>query len=404
MHKSQLQILYLIEEAWPTHRQDLVALFGKYLPRYGVKSDIVTDKPNIESVPWQGGDAQLYLAPQGQLHRLLTKIAQNFRLLLQADAKRYDAIQARDLALSALLGLIIARLKGIKFFYWLSYPQSEGQIDRAKNRGVKAGVRYWIPLLMGNVSKWLLYKIILPNADHVFVQSLQMQKDIAKYGIPLEKMTPVPMGIDSEILGIDTIAAANDPRLNGKRVICYLGIMDRIRRIDILFHMLVIIKQKIPNILLVLVGDTQEIGHLEYLKQEAERLGVSNNILWTGWLPLNQGWGYTRVAELGLSPFPRSYLLDSCSPTKAIEYLALNLAVVVNDNPDQATVVADSQGGLCVTLTAENFAEAVITLLNDDELRLKMGKAGHEYILHNRTYDKLASNLAKKYFQLINND
>jgi hypothetical protein len=29
----------------------------------------------------------------------------------------------------------VARAKGLPFFYWLSYPQSEGQIDRARQRG-----------------------------------------------------------------------------------------------------------------------------------------------------------------------------------------------------------------------------------------------------------------------------
>ena len=38
-------------------------------------------------------------------------------------------------------------------------------------------------------------KIIMPMAEHVFVQSEKMKKDIALMGIPERKMTAVPMGI-----------------------------------------------------------------------------------------------------------------------------------------------------------------------------------------------------------------
>jgi glycosyltransferase involved in cell wall biosynthesis len=404
MHKNHFHLLYLTEESWPTFRPDVAILFGKYLPRYGVTSDLVAAREiatqNIEEVPWGGGKAILCNVPNNRAGQYLITVWHNLRVMITMDAKKYQAIQVRDMSVTALAGLVLARLKGIQFYYWLSYPQSEGQIDRAMTRGIKGGMRFWFPLVQGFLGKWMLYRIVLPRADHLFVQSRQMQLDIAKQGIPVSKMTPVPMGVDTEISGLESIQPIADHRLEGKRVIAYLGTLDSVRKIEILFQMLSLISLQIPNIILVLIGDTEDDAHRDWLIQEADRLGVANQVLWTGWLPTGQAWSYLRAAELGLSPFPRGYLLDSCSPTKAIEYLALGLPVVVNDNPEQAKVIEESGAGICVPLQAEDFAQAVIHLLNSPTMMQLMGVKGVEYVVNKRGYDTIARMVAEVYLKL----
>ena len=57
----KITILYLVAESYPTFRADVTVLFGKYLPKYGIKSDIVTSK-NLDSSDadhWGGGDSFL---------------------------------------------------------------------------------------------------------------------------------------------------------------------------------------------------------------------------------------------------------------------------------------------------------------------------------------------------------
>jgi glycosyltransferase involved in cell wall biosynthesis len=130
-------------------------------------------------------------------------------------------------------------------------------------------------------------------------------------------------------------------------------------------------------------------------------LGVAELVVWTGWLESNMAWRYARAAEIGLSPIPRGYLLDMGSPTKALEYMALKLPVVVNDNPDQAQVIAKSGAGLCVKLESHTFAESVIRLLSNDVLRHKMGVEGRRYITRTRAYDSLSSAVAEKYHTLL---
>ena len=399
--QKQLRLLYFTAEQWPTFRPDVVALFGKYLPRSGITSDLVTERnlalpPNAD-IPWRGGQTILCDVPRNRAGQYWVKMWHNLRVLMTLNSKEYDAIQVRDMSLTALVGLVVARIKGIPFFYWLSYPQSEGQISRAKSRGIKSGMRFWFPLVQGVFGKWLLYRFVLPMADHVFVQSRWMQLAVAEQGVAINHMTPVPMGVDTEMTKAEQICPIDDPRLVGRRALVYLGTLDPDRKIEILFLMLAHVREVFPEALLLLVGDTTDAAHRNWLKQKAELSGVSHHVIWTGWLESAVAWRYAKAAEIGLSPIPRGYLLDMASPTKAVEYMALGLPVVVNDNPDQSEVIAESEAGYCVPLEPTRFSESVIRLMGDAELRLRMSAAGREYVSHARAYDRIAEHVATVY-------
>jgi glycosyltransferase involved in cell wall biosynthesis len=214
-------------------------------------------------------------------------------------------------------------------------------------------------------------------------------------------MTPVPMAVDTALARPESVLPSDDPRLQGRRVVAYLGTMDPVRRIDLLFDMLLRVRAEMPEVLLVLAGDTEDVPHRAWLQQEITRMGLEQHVLWLGWRPAAEAWRYVRAAEIGLSPFPRSWLLDSCSPTKAVEYMALGLPVVANDNPDQQQVIEDSAAGLCVQLDGAAWAEAVVALLRDPQRAREMGERGRAYVARERDYAQMARMVAGVYQQLL---
>jgi len=393
-----MRILYLTAEEWPTYRSDLTVLFGKYLPRLGVYSDLVTASGDIgqTETAWPGGNRLLCSRPSNRALQYVIKFYHQAKVLIASDYSDYDAIQVRDMALIALVAVVVAKFKSIPFYYWLSYPQSEGQIHRAKARGMRAGMRFWFPLLQGYIGQWLVYKLIMPHANHVFVQSQTMLEMVAQRGIARERMTPVPMGVDIEALALIP-PPIEAPFLKGKRVLVYLGTLDRVRKIELLFEMLALLKASVPNVLLVIVGDTEDEVHGAWLKEQAIKLGVNELVFWTGWLPMQTAWSYVLAAEIGLSPVPRGYLLDMGSPTKAIEYMALGLPVVMNDNPDQYEVANTSGAGLCVPLNAHDFAAAVLALLNSPDKQQRYQLLGRTYVTKERSYEMIAQRVAAQY-------
>lgn len=399
------RLLYFTAEPCPTFRADVHVLFGKVLPEFGIYSDIVAGKEtgtDANDHIWEGGEAYLCDMNSGTTKNHIKIFLHRLKFLFKADSERYHAIQVRDLPILAVIGLFVAKLKGINFFYWMSYPIPEGKIILARDRGLSEGlIKFLFPLVTGWIGWLLLYYIVLPRVDHAFVQSDRMKSDLINLGIPPEKMTPVPMGVDIAALQNIQMSSITNEKLLGKRIIVYLGTLNRTRKIEILFDMLAIVKMKFPNVLLLLVGSTDDRTHHRWLEKKAKEAGVSDHILWTGWLPAIEGWGYVRAAEVGLSPFPRGYLLDSASPTKVPEYLALGIPVVCNDNPDQQEIICQSGAGICVPYTATDFAKAVIQLLNlDNNKRNEMIEKGKSYILKAREYSIIGSAVAQSYNRL----
>lgn len=399
-----MRILFVTAETCPTFRADVSILFGKYLPQSGVYSDIVAGKtPGIDgTVVWGGGDAFLSGVTSGSASKHFKTLLHGIQIMWSANRSRYQAIQVRDLPLVAAIGLLICRFKRLHFYYWMSYPVPEGYIASASERGLSEGwARFVFPWVRGQIGRILLYYIVLPWADHIFVQSDRMKKTLILRGISAVKMTVVPMGVDIEAVQSGEIQSSDDERLNGHRVIVYLGTLDRSRHIEVLFEMLARIQQHIPQALLVLVGDTTDKVHREWLKRQAVISGVADHVLWTGWLPMRVGWRYVRASEVALSPIPRGPLLDVSSPTKMPEYLVLGVPVVCNDNPDQESIIRICGAGRCVTYMADSFAVAVIEMMNMEEPnRLRCIDAGKRYVNSHRDYRYIAESVASAYKKL----
>lgn len=146
-------------------------------------------------------------------------------------------------------------------------------------------------------------------------------------------------------------------------------------------------------------------GCTDRRNRQAEQAGVAQDVLWTGWLPMHDGWRYVRAAEVGLSPFPRGFLLDSASPTKVPEYLALGVPVVCSDNPDQQAIMTQTGAGRCVPYTADDFARAVIELLElRPAERAAMAERGSQFVRQHRDYAQISRAVAERYLSVLLTD
>lgn len=396
-----VRLLYLTRESHPSFRPDIATLFGQYLPRHGVQSDLVALDDGAAPSGWAAG-AALLRRPRGRLRRLWARQALALDLYRHARRGRYDAIQVRDRIAGALLGLIVARLRGLPFFYWMSLPFPDAWLDLGAGAAANSAspLQRWAWRARGMVASVILYRLVLPRADHLFVQSDAMLAMLAAKGLPASRMTPVPMGVAIPE-SLDAVVASDDARLAGRRVIVYLGALERLRHPEVMIEAMVDVARRHPDALLVMVGDSQHPGERAWLEQEIVRHGLQGHALITGWMPAVQAWRYLRAAEIGLSPFPRSRILEVASPTKVCEYLAYGIPVVANDQPDQAALIAQTGGGLCVPLTPAGFAAGMLELLDDPARARAMAQAGRAAIAGLRSYDVLAAALAAQYRRLL---
>ncbi|WP_050407890.1 glycosyltransferase [Massilia sp. NR 4-1] len=396
----RLKLLQLVPEPLPTFRADVATLFGKYLPRYGVDCHVVGSASAAPLGEHGFASARRPAHGGGRLQRELNFLRLCARSLFQARRGEYDVIQVRDMVSIGLLGSLAARLKGSRFAYWMSYPMCEGRIERAR-RELKAGggLRFRFVLLKGLVEQFLLNRIVLPSADHIFVQSDAMLAKLASEGVPAHKMTPVPMGVDS-----DAVAARPQARRpegwEERPLLAYLGTLDHSRDMNRVLDALQLVRRTVPDAVLLLIGDSPAPRDVPRLLEHAASLGLSEAVRITGWLPSAEAWSLLTSADAAISYIPRGTLYDVSSPTKLLEYLALQVPCVGNDNPDQQKVLSESGAGWLTESSPAALATAICAIFGDKTAARLRAQAGPAYIDAHRSYRVIAEQTAQSYFAI----
>lgn len=387
-----MKIHYSIVDPYPAYRVDLTELFGVELQRLGLDTQWFMDAPVKPSTQVTGFFGQKVIVPPDG-RRALKRFRYWFsdiRSMLSLRRTSVDAIQCRDKYIGALVGLLVAKVIGVPFFYWCSYPFPSHNLGLAKEA---TGVRRLYLLAHGWFGHWVLHKVVMPRARHVFVQSAQMKRDLMALGIAPAQMTPVLMGVASGMLDW---AARNNVEVEPGKVV-YIGTLASVRKLDMIVRAFALVVKDLPQAKLYLVGDGDFPHEREGLERLVHDLGLSGSVVFTGFVPMEQAWLHAKSAAVCLSPFYPTPVLASASPTKLVEYMALGRPIVSNDHPEQSEVIKASGVGICVPWDDKEFASAITWVLrNKDEAELQASR-GPEWVRNNRVYAKIAEEVYEVY-------
>lgn len=400
---ARVRIFTVALDNYPPFRVDITELMDKALAGRGYDLDwaMWRNAPGPGCVIDLPGGHHCVLGERREHEGLFFKAkawaAYTLRIARQIKVAHYDIVQVRDMPLFAALVMLLARAQGCRFTYWMSYPMAESRKSRANDpeEPLSRPKRIFLRAF-GSLLEWVLYRVVLPRADHVFVQSDKMAADVVARGIARNKLTPVPMGVLLDELppkgGADPFA--------GRKAIVHLGTLIRLRRPEFLLDVLAEVRRSVPDALLVLIGDAPA-PDMAMLKERVRRSGLENDVRFTGEMNRTDALALTRWARVCVSPFPPHPLNDSTSPTKLIEYLALGRPAVVNDHPDQSRVIAQSGGGLATPYDVKAFAAAIVRLLEHPQEAEEMALKGPPFVAHHRAYPVLAAQVDEAYRALL---
>jgi glycosyltransferase involved in cell wall biosynthesis len=407
---TPLSIAFIVRDPLPPVRADLLTLFGAEMPRYGVHTELVGQGgTDAGASPWPAGGMHVVGSLRSRFASVcspLWDLIGLWRALAALHGRRPDCLQVRDKIASGVLGRVMAALLRVPFVYWMSFPIVEGfEVRRddiaRRERGPGGRLKWAAHALRAWASRLAIYRLVLPGARHIFVQSDAMADWLAGKGFDRARMTAVPMGVDAELFDRATVEPVDDARLDGRRVLLYLGRIAQSRQSDFLLEVAEELRKDCPGMLLVIAGDAPSSGERAWMRREIAARGLQQHVLLTGWLPQRAALGYAVRAEVGLSPIPRGTLFDVSSPTKLVEYLALGIPSVANDIPDQQLVMAQSGAGLCVPMEARAFAAAALQLFNDPDQARQFAQRGPAWVKTHRTYDVLGRNVALTYRKIL---
>lgn len=406
--RRRFRLLLMTSDMFPPFRPAAKSIFGdEFAARGHVVDWLLRPDPRhgVEggARPFGRGTAYVARTDTGESRRRRFRkhwlaFVNDCRALTLVRRGGYDLVQVKDKYLGALLAIAACKLFGVPLFYWIAFPHSESALYNARN----AFARYrWLYLLRGALQKWTLYRLILPCARHVFVQSEQMRRDMAAEGVPIEKMTPVPSSLN--LAALDASAGGVEKPPN-ERWIVYLGTLLRQRQLDFLVRVLARVIEREPDARLLFVGKGGMGADERALIEEARRLGVSHAVTITGWLDEARAWDYTRAADVCVSPYAPIPVLRSTSPTKLIEYMALSRPVVASVHPEQTPILRDSGAGLLADWNEDEFAAAIVHVLRHPDDAAEMGRAGRRFVERFRTHRRMADLVEETYARILSTD
>jgi glycosyltransferase involved in cell wall biosynthesis len=220
-----------------------------------------------------------------------------------------------------------------------------------------------------------LQKKFLKRVDLITMNGVDLKADLINLGVNSDKIVPIYFGInpskfyrDPNIHELKKSLGLNGP------VVTIVSQLIYPYGIDVFIKAIPLILQKIPETKFLVIG----CGELEQqLKKLATDLKVQNNIIFTGKIDYEKMRDYYNITDV---------FVLTCTGCGGIsialmEAMTCELPVVVTDTGAYREVVKDGYNGYVVPIEdIEKFAERVVELLKDGELRRSFGKRGREIV------------------------
>ena len=228
------------------------------------------------------------------------------------------------------------------------------------------------------------------NLDAVVVPSGAVLEVLRTYGVnvPIEI---IPTGIElTQLAGGD--GAAFRARLGiatGRPTLVHVGRVAFEKNIDFLLRVLVSVRRRVPDVLLVIAGEGPAGKHLRRL---AVRLGIEESVVFVGYQDRKQ-------ALLDCYRAGDVFVFASHTETQGLvllEAMALGVPVVAPAIMGTKDIVGPGKGALVSSLDEGEFTSKVVTLLTDQVLREKLGLEARDFA---RKWDarRMAERMAEFY-------
>lgn len=187
---------------------------------------------------------------------------------------------------------------------------------------------------------------------------------------------------------------------HGRRfLVGYVGVMGKQEGIDILLRAVrhLVYNCKRQDIHFGLVGGGTS---LEELKKYATELGVSNYVTFTGRVSDQDMLEMLNTADVCVNPDVANEMNDKSTMNKIMEYMALGKPIVQFDLTEGR--VSAQQASLYARKNDEiDLAENILQLLDNEKLRIEMGRFGRQRVLNELQWTHEIPKLLQAYSTLF---
>ncbi len=336
-----------------------------------------------------------YVPPGNFLSLTVNYFSSSISLL---GSETFDVLYTRNPNFGFLAGLF-CKTRCKKMVYELNgIPEDEKNLFRTKPEGDKFSQsgkkssfsnRYFSAHAR---LKLFILKKALGFSDRIIAVTPGIKTNLEKvYNIPGEKIVVVSNGANTSLfqpLGQETCRKELGLDLEIP-YICFVGNLAPWQGVEYLVKAAPSILSRSPECRFLIVGDGVMKNNLLKLCRE---LGVEDRFIFTGVIAYDRVPLYINASDTCTAPFifARNAKIG-LSPLKLYEYMACGKPVVASDISGVSDVLEASEGGIPVLPeNPDALAEGILKLLENPDLRTKLGSKGLSYVTENYSWYSVA--------------
>ena len=234
---------------------------------------------------------------------------------------------------------------------------------------------------------YYLDKISCEISDIVITDTLQHAKYFSKeFGIPLEKMRVIYIGADDDVFYPKEAKGQN----NSKFIVEFHGSFVPLQGVQYIVEAAKILEKE--NVIFKIIGKGQTY---EDVLKMSKKLNVKN-VLFLGWVNYNKIPDYIAESDVCLGIFGETEKAKRVIPNKAFEILAMKKPLITGDSPAVREVLINRKSALlCEMANPASLAEAIMTLMDDRDLRNSIADEGYKLFKEKFTPKKLGVRLKR---------
>ncbi len=218
----------------------------------------------------------------------------------------------------------------------------------------------------------LVERLSTAFADHVIAANDIWGKRLVDRAVPARKCTSLLNFPDT-----DVFRPHGRTRTDDKLIMIYPGTINHHQGLDLAVRALARIKDLVPEAEFHIYGKGPSKESLAALIKE---MNLEDRVFLRGLVLPQQLVSIIENADLGVVPKRRNPFSDEAFSTKTLEFMALNVPVLVANTKIDKFYFDDSVVKFFEAENEEDLAKAMLTLLRDPQLRQRLAANGREYV------------------------
>lgn len=177
----------------------------------------------------------------------------------------------------------------------------------------------------------------------------------------------------------------------------YVGTIGEQEGIDLLLESVKYIVSKRKDVQFAIVGGGTDV---DKLKQLCDEMGLSDYVDFYGRIPDNEMIGILNSSDICVNPDKPTEMNNLSTMNKIMEYMALKKAVVQYDLKE-GRFSAQKASLYAANNSTSDFADKIIYLLDNKQVRDEMGEYGYNRVLNELSWDFESKKLVEVYRKIL---